>query len=373
MKWKDMEAKVLKALDGEKRSWVRESVNLDRDNDLWDKSREELQAMFPQRKKKPASVPVRHGLSDAACVKTLVWQEWLKIKVKEHEAIKGNLRTFWYRIMEPFYIAKDILESDREPPLSVIMIACAEADPDRLKWWGGSARSPKELREAVEREAPGLVEQVWRRNREGYLQNLVSRCVDVFVLKGIFRFQDEFEFNDPREGFRIIGKKRARIVFFTEKEGLWWLCEYAAKEHGITAIASKGESGLLAMEYFYDALRRAKVGTVKIGAITDYDPWGAKIAGNFIKKMGLSIFFGEENVSGTALDATQDDLKRFFTPEEIERGKRDLRKYSQFKQSQVEKWFKVTNGIDGGYYGIHVDLANRDRLRKEVDRWVKTV
>jgi len=37
------------------------------------------------------------------------------------------------------------------------------------------------------------------------------------------------------------------------------------------------------------------------------------------------------------------------------------------------RWVEVTNGINGGCYGIHVDLAYRDRLRKDAGRWMKPV
>jgi hypothetical protein len=374
MGWKEREKIVLAGLSDVQRAWVMKRVNLEGDNDLAHKSREELCAMFPEKGKPAPGEPVVRKLSDRACLRTLVWQEWLKIQVGEHEPVQGNLRTFWYRVLEPFYLDKDLMESDVAIPAGIFFEACAqrkEGQDERFREalergeYGG-------LREHIEREAPGLAGRLWRNAREGYLQNLVSVVFDECVRQGIFRFQGAFMFNDPREDFRIIGKKRARVVFFTEKEGLWWLCEYAAETHGITAVASKGEPGLLAMEYIYDALRRAKVGTVEIGAITDYDPWGWNIAHNFMGKMGLDIFYGAGKVSGRALNGTQDDLKRLFSPSEIERGKRDLTKYSQYKQGQVKEWFEKTGGINGEPYGIHVDLASREKLRREIDRWVKS-
>lgn len=376
MGWKETEQKVLAGLSDIARVWVTDNVNLEPDNDLTMMTRSALIAMFPEKKKpKDPSLPVVKKLADVKCMRTLIWQEWLRIRNHEHDALKGNLRSFWYRILEPFYMDKDLLESDAMIPVSVLLEACAQVDEERgerlrERMYG---RSPSHIRKKLDALAPGLVSRIWRNARETYLQNCISICFDAFVKNAVFRFQDEFQFQDPRKNFRIMGKKRARVVFYTEKEGLWWLCEYAAEKHGITAIASNGEPGLLALEYFYDDLRSKKVGSLIIGAITDYDPWGAQIADNFIEKMRYDIFYTKDKVNGQPLNATQTDIARLFTPEELERGKRDLTKYSQYKQEQVQKWFNDTGGIGGGLYGIHVDLARQDALKKEVDRWVKSV
>ena len=69
----------------------------------------------------------------------------------------------------------------------------------------------------------------------------------------------------------------------------------------------------------------------------------------------------------------QEDLKKLFTRRELERYKRDLGTYSQGKQSQIGKWKEITGGIDREEYGVHVDLADRKKLTRMVDRWVKSL
>lgn len=373
--WKETEEAELEKLPPHARGWVRDHVNLESGNDLVTKSRSELLAMFDDKK---------GGLDDRGCLRTLIWQEWLKIMNGDASAVEGNLRTFWYNRYEPFCIDKDLLESDLAIPEEVLASVIFEENPRLLEYLAEPVGTRRELDERLGGRRPGIAARIWRSGRERYLQNLVSVCFDGFVLNGVFRFQGAFRFNDPRESYRIIGHNKARYIFFTEKEGLWRLCEEVHDKHGITVVASKGEPGLLAMEYIYDALRRKKVGTLEIGAITDYDPWGSAIAENFAGKMRLDIFYGakvkkdekgegESKVSNTVLNGTQDDLTKFFTPQEIERGKRDLRNYSQYKKSQVDKWMDKTHGIKDEPYGIHVDLARRDKLRAEVDRWLKTV
>ncbi|MBI2267028.1 MAG: hypothetical protein HYU64_18010 [Armatimonadetes bacterium] len=362
MGWKDIEQEVIEGFKDWQKIWTGENINLDKDNDLLLKSRDELIRMFPVVVSEPGKKK-RLALNDVKCLKTFIWQCWLRIKVSELLPVDGNIRSFWYRNLEPFYMDKNLLESDVGPPLRDLVRYLPIGDD--------LARS--DLVGLLERGAPGLLVRLSRTARENYLQDLISICFDEFVLEGILRFQGEFRFRDPREGFRIIGKRRPRLLFFTEKEGLWWLCEYAAGKHGVTAVASQGESGLLAMEYIYDALRRAGVGKVVIGAVTDYDPWGSAIAANVAEKFGHSVFFGPGKVKLSVLNGVESDLKKFFTPQEIEHGKRDLTKYSKYKKSQVDEWFAKTGGIGGERYGIHVDLADRGKLRKEVDRWVGSV
>lgn len=372
MTWKELEAGILEGLGIRQREWVQSVVNLESDNDILSKSREELIRMFPEVKKDG-----RLALNDKACMLTFVWQAWLRIKSGEAEPLEGNIRSFWYREVEPFYVEKDLLDSDLIEPAKgmSLLAALTELDPeafDGLLEEGDETETGVAMVYLV-RKHPELAARVSHAAREGYICNLISDSLDAFVLEGIFRFQDEFKFADPRGDWRTIGERRPRIVLFTEKQGLWWLCEYAAAKYGITAIASQGEPGLLAMEYFYDALKKKGVASVEVGALTDYDPWGHHIAEEFAGKLCEQIFFGAGKVKMKVLNGTQDDLKTLFDPAELERGKRDLRKYSRFKQSQVEAWFQKTNGIGGERFGIHVDLARKDRLKAAVDRWVKSV
>ncbi|MDQ7827310.1 MAG: hypothetical protein RDV48_31240 [Candidatus Eremiobacteraeota bacterium] len=376
MGWKDIEEKTLEELGAVKRAWVQERVSLEAQNDLQGKSREELTEMFPY---------TTEDLNDEACMKTFVWQAWLRIKAGELEPVDGNERSFWYRDVEPFYIEKGLMDPGRGKDLrcgelfTVMKRVEEEGLLEKPGWFLPSVS--RELLEELGRKDPEAFTRLFHGAKETYVTNLVSRTLNDFVKAGIFRFHykvptpGDFKFRDPREEFRIIGRKRPRLMFFTEKEGLWWLCEYAAEKYGITVVASKGEPGLLATEYLYDALVAAGAMSLEIGAITDYDPWGAKIPENFEEKLREGIFYGPspERVHLVHLDKWEKDLDRFFTEQELERYKRDLRLYSAYKQGTVDDWVNSGCGIKGEKYGIHIDTANRQRLRAEVDRWVKEV
>jgi hypothetical protein len=377
MGWKDSEKDVFSGLKGRQQEWVRKRVNMDEDNDLLLKSREELIRMFPKRQKGGDEIEKLYDLNDAKCLLTFIWQAWLRIQAGEIEPVDGNERSFWYKDVEPFYIDKDLMDPGEGISLDseVLMCALSLANLEDVQYFleQSALQGDGSVTGMLSAADPATLGRVMRGARETYLGNKISWSLDEFVKRGIFRFQGAFKFRDPREDFRIIGEKRPRILFFTEKEGLWWLCEYVAEKHGISAVASRGEPGLLTMEYLYDDLRKAGVGAVEIGAVTDYDPWGWNIPFSFEEKMKLDIFFGAGKVKLTSLTKTQEDLMKFFTREELERGKRDLTKYSRFKQPQIDEWFGKTKGIDGKRYGIHIDLANRKKLKAEVDRWVKSV
>ena len=379
MGWKDNEQKVFNSLSDNAKEWVEKNVNRDPDNDLWGKSRDELIKMFPDGE----------DLNDRKLMNTFIWQEWNKLQSDELEPVNGNERSMWYRDVEPFYTEKGLIEPNkkRRKRIGEIFSLFSEIDEDGISRALSEAgvvfpEITEKFIEKLERKDPETFKRVFHGAKETYITNLISKVLVEFVKAGVFRFhykkhfKGDFKFMDPRKQFRIIGSRFPRIMFYTEKEGLWWLCEYAAEKHGISAVASQGESGLLAVEYIYDDLMKAKAMTLRMGAITDYDPWGALIPPNLKEKFMLPIFYGgnPNKVSLDVLNKSEKDLDKFFTPEEKEKYKRDLRLYSQYKQSQVKEWVEEKGGgINGEWYGIHIDTANRQKLCDEVDRWVKGV
>lgn len=378
--WKEVEKKFLEELSWEKREWVRKRVKLALEHEVTLFPREELITMFPKWIKLGGKKQL--SLNDSGLLRTFVWQIGMKIKAKEYKPIGGNMRTGWYRHVEPLYIEKNLLESDVELPRDVLSLLMPSVLKDVLEVeLFGVSEGMRCLRNAFAMGAEGykglgkkereVYKRIERAAREQYIINEMTGVFDGFVRAGIFRFKDDFGFADPRESFRIIGKNRPRVIFFTEKEGLWWLCEYLSKKYKITVVASRGESSLLALEFLVDLLKKKKVKSVVVGALTDYDPWGFLIAVNFAKKLAEDIFFGKDNVHLTKLNGTQNDLTKLFAPGEIERGKRDLLLYSQYKQTQVKEWMKETGGIGGEPYGIHVDLARPERLKAVVEGWIK--
>jgi hypothetical protein len=294
-------------------------------------------------------------VDDSRLIRTFIWQSYLLLKMGEILPLEGNLRSFWYRDLGPFVKFHNLLITDEVP---VIERGPDDVFPGVTEYFDDIFQ----LRGFM--DFSGFLRS--GAGREVYLTNKMGISFDQFVINGFFRFQDEFAFRDSREFFRVIGKKRPRYILYTEKEGLFWFCRDIALELGITVIASHGEPGYLTMEYFSDALKARGVKNVEIAALTDYDPWGYNIARNFGEKMRESVFgFGVETEFLTSLD--------LFTKDSIKYKKRDLTKVSSSKKKQVDDWMKITGGIDGEPYGMHIDNADFDRIRKAVRKWYKKV
>ncbi len=350
MRWKEIEEEVIEELKEEQKSWLRRKVELET-KDLHDMSTEEVRRIFPGKPKSSddSEETELSTVNDSKLIYTLIWQSYLKLKVKELEPFGGNLRTFWYEVQHPFFKNHDLLETDEGPPLSVEvyreLMALAEEDRNLQRALMGAYRG---------------------KGRELYLQDRMSKSFDQFVIRGFFRFQDEFKFKDTREAFRIIGRTNPRFILYTEKEGLFWRYKKIALELGITIIASHGEPGYLTMEYFSDELKKRKVKNVEVAALTDYDPWGFNIAKSFGEKMSEPVFgFGVHLSHLTGLE--------LFEEESIDYFKRDLRKVSLNKKKQVERWLKETGGINGEPWGLHIDNADFPRIEKAVKKWYKDV
>ncbi|MEQ8191833.1 MAG: hypothetical protein ABRQ39_27965 [Candidatus Eremiobacterota bacterium] len=367
--WMDVAQEVLGSITSGQDEWLRRKVDVDC-SDIRKMTTKEIKQRFPGRFK-PVKNPQNPqnpqnpenpqnpnepdnqdaGVNDARLIRTFIWQSYLMIKSDELEPMKGNMRTFWYRELGPFLKYHGLYEEDRfegeKLPVEVAKIIEDDSRDDEAR--------VKEFERAFKGQG-----------RELYLLDKMSKSFDEFVLNSFFRFKGEFEFQDPREAFRIIGVKKPRYIFFTEKEGLFWFCKEIAKTYGISAVASHGEPGYLTMEYFSDALKAKGVRNVEIGALTDYDPWGYNIARTFGKKMKTPIFgFGVNTTFLTTLD--------LFTPYTIEHKKRFLGNVSDSKLSQVEEWVKKTGGINGEQYGIHVDNAEMDKVRDAIKNWLKQV
>lgn len=318
---------VVATLTDEQNNWLNGKVDL-KAKDIKKMSTELLRKTFPGKPKESQNHELLSTVNDSRLIYTFIWQCYLKIKAGELSPLMGNLRSFWYRELGPLLKYHHIFETDEGPPI-------------------GRFRGRKG-------------------GREGYMLDKMSKAFDQFVLRGFFKFKGEFQFQDPREAFRIMGRKTPGRVFFTEKEGLFWLCQKYAKDYGITVVAAHGEPGLLTMEYLADELKARKVKRVKIAALTDYDPWGFNIADSFKDKMEEAVFGFKEiiPVHLTKLDLFDEDVVAY--------AKRDLTKVSPSKKKQVEAWMKVTHGINNEPYGMHIDNANFKKVKVAVEAWINS-
>jgi hypothetical protein len=330
--WKAEGKKALKALKSEQLEWLRRNVDLEV-GDLRDMSTEDIRRQFPEKRRAPGVSKV----NDARLMRTFIWQTWLRIKTKELPPVRGNLRSFWYRYLEPFYLKHDLVKSDEGP---AVLSAFWESPAYGLMAAGAGGR-------------------------ELSIINAMGKAIDKFVLNRIFKFQGEFEFQESMDHRRRLGRKKASTLFYTEKDGLWWLCCEISDAFGISVMASNGEPSLLTLEYFSKELEGKGIKKLHVGALCDFDPWGW----NIMKSIDWKLrFFGFDVMTWQL--ATPD----LFPEEVAKHSRRDLSKVKGKKQkTEVKKWFDETGGFKKKKWGLHVDVVEDKAKEKRVRDWVAYV
>ncbi len=320
-------AELRERLSDDDLRWLERSITWEAP-DLRDISGQLLRQLFPE-----PNHPER--INDNRLLLTLIWQWWLLILMGSADPVRGNLRSFWYQVVEPFY---------REHRL----LAPTEGFVELV------GTLPTEVG-----DLPTGVSD--RANRAARVVELMTENIGKFVWHRIFKFSGEFEFQRPMDHLSFVGKDDAKYLFFTEKEGLWWLCEmlYGEPEKSISVMAANGQPSFLSLEYYArDLTRRTK--KVWIGVFSDYDPWGWAIAINLADKLR---FLGLNKVEAYYLTSPE-----LFTPQQIANG-HDLSHHPQ--QSQVRHWVEDTGGVEGRPIALHIDVLSRSKKELVAHDFVK--
>lgn len=320
MSWKDTEAEVLARLEvhlsPENWKWLRGAVNWEA-GDLDEASTTEVRLWFGRPSNK-------NGINDTGLCRTMIWQSWVKILASLVEPVNGNLRSYWYQTVEPFYNTHSLWPPD------------------------AFARGEESF--------------------EKSLYQLVLEFFGDFVRHRVFLYSPEWQFHPPGDSRYIIGRDRPKFIFYTEKEGLWksHCLEMAGGgeeglESKITVFCTKGQPPFVAVERLAAELQSLAypVAHPVILACSDLDPWGLRIAEQIDAKMR---FFGFKSVTTYRLITL--DL---FTPKNI-KGAKDL---SGMKDSwtDIQHWLDVTGGLHGEAKSLHCDVINksrREQLFKEI-------
>jgi len=337
--WREKEAELLALLEQrlpeQHFEWLQESIKLDAP-DLELAITAELPVHFPGGKDEPPP-----AINDSYLIRTFIWQCWVKIAAGLYDPVRGNIRSFWYQSLEGFYLHHDLLP-----------------------------------REAATR---------WRDDDNGPAARIIERMTEYFaqfVRRRIFWYRDQFRFQEPIESKKKRGVHRPGILFFTEKEGLWWLAEqlYKAPKASVSVMASNGQVSLLNMEYFAVDLSK-KTWKLSIGAMCDLDPWGYAIAGALDEKLRfLLTALAEEKAQQTGGSVPTVEVTTWlltdaslFTAAQIAKA-RDYSAYlvdplpgekpKKSVRTLVRNWFERTGGVNGKPLALHVDVVD-DELKEK--------
>lgn len=288
--------------------WLRGAVNWEA-GDLDEATTTEVKTWFHRPSNK-------NGINDTGLCRTMIWQTWIKILAAVVEPVNGNLRSFWYQIVEPFYNTHCLWPEN----------AFARAG------------------ESFEKS----------------LYQLVLEFLGDFVRHRVYLYRPEWQFQMPADARFIIGRDRPKFIFYTEKEGLWTSHCLPMAEGGddgleikITAFSTKGQPPFVAVEHLAHELQSLPypVANPVILVCSDLDPWGLRIAEQVDAKMR---FFGFKSVTTYRLITL--DL---FTPKNL-KGAKDLSGMTD-SMVDIQHWLDVTGGINGEAKSIHCDVVNRAR------------
>lgn len=147
----------------------------------------------------------------------------------------------------------------------------------------------------------------------------------------------------------------SNIIISTEKDTIYSIISGIARLFGCSCISGKGQNSLGAMESLLRGMNTTEK-DIYILTMTDYDPSGYYIADTFRNQVtdlraGLHLQ-GQVHIERVGIFPGQ------LKTEEIENNK-----YTP-KPTNLEKWFKLTGGINGEPKGLELDALTPARIRQ---------
>ena len=323
--WYETEARVLKRLKSEVAEdawkWLQRSIYWD-SPDLKTATTEQVLAAFGTARKGQL-------VNDARMVRTIIWQSWIKIIGELLLPIDGNLSSFWYQIVKPFYRRHNLLEHGRSP-----------------------------------------------RSSDGGVTDLVNESLADFVSRRVFEYCGAFRFQASGEDFWQRGKDQPRILLFFEKRGMIKLCQWAYQTVAkISYMASRGQPSFVDLEDFSKLFGDGRVGTFIIGVFPDWDPFGWKIAEELdckLRFLGERVRRDEKNHEWVTFKVKTYMLTsaKLFTEEDIASGD-DLTYWPKQYQKMVKEWVAKGGGVDGKPIALSVDAIPQAKMKVYIERFIE--
>lgn len=311
---RDLSDQRLKTVSSDQLDWLEDNVDLTAP-ELDELSPDRLMERFGQTPRR------RRGdrewdVNDARLMRTLVWQFHLRLRAGQARPIRGTVRSFWLTRVRPLWQALGLLRPDEG----------YEGDTERSR----------------------------------YLIRILDEAFDAFVLEGLFRYQ-ELEVFDTRERYRLIGRELPRLIFYTDREEMFWLCRELSERFRVSAFCSGGPPSLISCEWISRDLLRRQARNLRIAALTDYDPMGRESA--FLLGQLLSHgVFGFQSVQTSILT----DLS-LFDPEVVRVASHPLR-----HERGLAGWLAQGGGVEGQALGLPVSLAEPERILASFQAWYET-
>ena len=242
-------------------------------------------------------------------IKSIIWQAYEKIQAGEEDLGGGNIRTFWYRWVQPTLAHMHDDDSHKTSPYQV----------------------------------------------------MTEMFSDLVMNEKLLRYRD-FDFTDENWNNRFIGSERGDILIFSEKRGWMRFLTRLHKDLGVSVLALGSFPSALTSEYtshaLQDALGSGK--SVRLIGIVDYDFSGALIAKSFRTQL---------EATGLKIHSMQTMIHpKHYESQEIQMFKVPLPKRQKTK---LAAWLKKTGGIDGQPFGLESESMPIGKLRKMIEELVE--
>jgi hypothetical protein len=162
----------------------------------------------------------------------------------------------------------------------------------------------------------------------------------------------------------LVGDHFPWVILFTEKDTMWGAVQSIAWLYGVSAISGGGEPSNACTENTIRAIARsetcqkAQPESIILLALTDYDPYGYKIANAQYNQI-------VEAVSGLDDQGKLRLVQNFrigLEPEQLTPEQRQANAYEP-KDTGLAEWYELTDGVDGKPLGLELDALPLSTLR----------
>lgn len=241
-------------------------------------------------------------------LKSVIWQAYEKIQAGEEDLGGGNIRTFWYRWVQP--TLAHMHDDDGH-----------KTDPYRI---------------------------------------MTEMFSELILEHKLFRYKD-FDFADDNWSDRLVGEQRPAFLVFSEKRGWTRFLKRLHRDLGVSVLALGGFPSALTSEYTTHALKEVlgPDASVKLIGIVDYDFSGALIAESFREQL---------EAAGLVVESMETMIHpKHYKAEEIEMFKVPL---PRTQKTKLRKWLEKIGGVGGEAYGLEAESMDLGRLREMLETLV---
>jgi len=170
----------------------------------------------------------------------------------------------------------------------------------------------------------------------------------------------------------LVGAHYPWLILFTEKDTIWGEVRALASLYGTSAISGSGEPSLACTENMVKSILDHQAyppgNSIVLLELTDYDPWGYKIAD--AQEAQIQDILNTMDGSTVPLAVIRLGLR----PDQLTDRDKDANAYEPPGGKMFDQWYAETGGVDGQPLGLELDALPmatvRDMFAEGIERFV---